>query len=513
MAKRWRLPAAALLACVGGLAAPVAAQARTPSLRLFAGQPRVSVAQNALRAGLVDLGVWVTPVGGAFQIDVRRPGYNAWRAAQVDSGTGSTLRLVPANLVDPARGLRRFFTMRFVDSHGRIAARRTFDFCPNGESARVDDSGPLQQSYPFDCSSAGFFPFVRGMVWGIDPGWAVKARLSTFPGFFGPFGLAPPPLAVLPPRFLRRLGRRGISLRPGRYTANVSITPAYQRTFGIPAAQTTVTLRVRVLRSPAPAARPPAVGVRRAQDASVRPLAVTPVTTAPDPATMPNLVALPAWRIGTRRSRGHDLLTFSATIWNAGPAPLSIEGFRRPHSDLMDAYEYFFDSRGNAVGRAPAGTMFYDNGAGHHHWHLRQLAAYTLVGASGEVVRSHKQSFCIAPGDPVDLTVPGAARAPTAFIGLGFGGSVCDLYSPGAIWLREQLTAGWGDTYTQAVAGQAFDITHVPNGAYRIEVRVNPLGQLTETTTSDDLAVRVIRLSGHLGARRVRVAAWHGIRA
>ena len=41
-----------------------------------------------------------------------------------------------------------------------------------------------------------------------------------------------------------------------------------------------------------------------------------------------------------------DILTFSATIWNAGPAQFSIEGFRRPHGDLMDAYEYFSDSTG-----------------------------------------------------------------------------------------------------------------------------------------------------------------------
>jgi hypothetical protein len=189
-----------------------------------------------------------------------------------------------------------------------------------------------------------------------------------------------------------------------------------------------------------------------------------------------------------------------------------IEGFRRPHSDTMTAYEYFFDAAGNVVGRAPAGTMFYDNDRGHHHWHLKQLASYTLVGPSGQAVLSQKQSFCIAPTNAVDLTVPDADRSPNAFFGLGFGGSTCDLYSPGAIWIREQLPVGWGDTYTQSVAGQAFDVTGLPNGRYRIEVRVNPLHVLTETTTADDLAVRYIRLSGHGRARKVTVYPWHGIR-
>ncbi|MFL5829377.1 MAG: lysyl oxidase family protein [Solirubrobacteraceae bacterium] len=246
---------------------------------------------------------------------------------------------------------------------------------------------------------------------------------------------------------------------------------------------------------------------------------------------MPNLVAAPAWHIAVRPrgSRGgpplgvpglptvrlagigkhplRDVLTFNATICNAGPAPFSIEGFRRAHSNVMNAYEYFFDAIGNVVGRAPAGTLEFDTRQGHHHWDLRQLASYELVGGSRTIV-SEKQSFCIAPTDPVDLTVSGATGAQVA---LGFGGSVCDLEQPGAIWLREQLPPGWGDTYEQTVAGQAFDITNVPNGSYKIAVRVNPLGLLHETSTTDDVAVRRIRLSGRRGARRVEVALWHGI--
>lgn len=316
---------------------------------------------------------------------------------------------------------------------------------------------------------------------------------------------------------LQRLGRHGLTLSPGRYTVLVSIASAYRRLFAVHPGQGSASVSLRVL--PSPRVRTPqpttAVGVsspvRIARAALDRP--ASPSTTTAAPSTLPNLVALPAWRIGVHSSKGRELLTFSATIWNAGPAPLTLEGFRVPGRNLMDAYEYFSDSSGNIVGRARAGTMFYDNDRGHHHWHLRQLAAYTLIEPSGQVVRSQKQSFCIAPTDAVDLTVPGADRTPNAFFGLGFGGSTCDLYSPGAIWLREQLPVGWGDTYNQSVAGQAFDITHLPNGRYRIEVQVNPLGQLTETTTSDDVATRIIRLSGHGNARRVTVEPWHGIRS
>ena len=40
---------------------------------------------------------------------------------------------------------------------------------------------------------------------------------------------------------------------------------------------------------------------------------------------------------------------------------------------------------------------------------------------------------------------------------------------------------------------------------------MNPLGELHETTTANDVARRRIRLTGRPGHRRVRVSAWHGI--
>lgn len=492
------------LMAIAALAAPAAASTRPPSLRLFAPEHRVSVTQAELRAGAFGLGTWLTSTGGGFQIDVRRPGYGPWTAEQIDPTSGAALRVLPRKLFDPKQGLLDFFSVRFLDSRGRVAASRLLTFCPGGESARVSPAGPFNPTYPSSCDTDPSFPFIRGLVWGIDEGWAVSVPTATYGGFFGYF--PGPPFGP---------GSRSaaIELKPGAYTAVLSIAPRYRRLFAVQPSVATVTLHVRVTPSPRPRTRTGTlVGVAQPLARDVAALAAVPTVTKPDPSTMPNLVALPAWQIAIHRESKRDVLTFNATIWNAGPAPFTIDGFRRPGSDVMEAYEYFFDAAGDVVGRAPAGTMFYDNGRGHHHWHLRQLASYTLLGPSGRVVLSQKQSFCIAPTDPVDLTVPGAEMSPSAFEGLGFGGSTCDLYDPAAIWLREALPAGWGDTYSQYVAGQAFDVTDLPNGRYRIEVRVNPLGELTETTTADDAAFRVIRLSGHPGARRVKVFPWHGIR-
>jgi hypothetical protein len=80
-----------------------------------------------------------------------------------------------------------------------------------------------------------------------------------------------------------------------------------------------------------------------------------------------------------------------------------------------------------------------------------------------------------------------------------------------ALWIREVLPAGWGDTYFQGVPGQSFDITGLPNGTYWIEVRANPLGSLYDVDPTNDTSLREVILGGTPGARTVTVPPWHGI--
>ncbi|HYG92096.1 MAG TPA: hypothetical protein VD859_00805, partial [Nocardioides sp.] len=82
-------------------------------------------------------------------------------------------------------------------------------------------------------------------------------------------------------------------------------------------------------------------------------------------------------------------------------------------------------------------------------------------------------------------------------------GTSCGEYTSQSI--REVLAAGWGDTYAQYRAGQAFRLKGLPNGTYYIEVRANPNGKLVESSTDDNVALRKIILSGKPGARKVTV--------
>ena len=73
------------------------------------------------------------------------------------------------------------------------------------------------------------------------------------------------------------------------------------------------------------------------------------------------------------------------------------------------------------------------------------------------------------------------------------------------------LDTGWGDTYSQWVAGQAFDVTDLPNGTYYVRVHVNPLGAMHEGSTANNVEDRLVILKGRPGNRRVVVPPWHGI--
>jgi len=182
-----------------------------------------------------------------------------------------------------------------------------------------------------------------------------------------------------------------------------------------------------------------------------------------------------------------------------------VEGFRRAGEERMDAFQYFHDPTGAVVGKAPAGTFDWDPRRGHGHWHFLQFIRYSILDATDEVVRSRKQSFCLAPTDAIDLTVQRAAVSPWA----GSLASMCG--GAGARWVREVLHAGWADTYHQSVAGQAFDVTRLPNGRYRVFVEVNPLGLLKEKSYVNNVAVRTIVLRGRPGGRFVVQKPWLGV--
>ncbi|MGZ8625198.1 MAG: lysyl oxidase family protein [Actinomycetota bacterium] len=446
---------------------PAATAEDPPGLRLFAASSRVEIERDRRGFAWLDPGVWVAAVGGAFELRVSRPDYDTpVSVVQTDAATGEALRTLPVELLDGWSGMRDFLHLSVRDSDGRVVLRQRFTFCPNNYvRARLNDDGPLNSSYPYFC---GGNPFTRGTVWGIDADWAVSPLADA--GF-------------------------GFDARRNRYELRAWIDPAWVEALGIeqPAAEARVAISV----SDGGRMDGPGVAAPFSRGARV------PTVTSPAAEGLPDLIALPAWGVATYHRRGRDLLAFNATEWNAGPGTLVVEGFRGPDQELMDAFQYFLVD-GRAVGRAPIGQMEFH--PQHHHWHFQQFTEYSLLDAdSGEVAISGKQSWCLANTDAIDLAVPNANWA-------GYGGDLFTMCGgPGALWIREVLDVGWGDTYSQYIAGQAFDVTDLPNGDYYIRVHVNPTGSMLEGSPDNNIEDRLIQLRGKPGARRVVVPPWHGI--
>jgi len=460
--------ALALAIAAGGILTSVpapAAAADTVTLRMYATSHEVTMRASRNGSVSLDLGAWIAAPDRAFEIHTERAGYDAPIVARQVFADGSS-RVIPRHLIRGFRGFRDFFRLQVVQG-GDVVAARQVDWCPGGyELERINDDGPFDPRYPQGCYAN---PFTLGLVSGIDRGWAVPA-----------------------------LRRERLRLAPGRYRFRVTIAPAFRDLFAIAYGDASITVygtvKARSSRTVPPAPAP---------DARLAPI---PTMTDPPTGSVPDLVALPAFSVGVRNGRSKDLVTFAANVWNRGPAPLVVEGFRRSGTMKMDAYQYF-SVDGRFIGRAPVGGFHFDRRHGHHHWHFLQFARYRLLGADGEgVVRSHKQSFCLAPTDAIDMTVRGATWRPEE---IGFTRCGDD----GSIWIREVLPTGWGDTYYQGVSGQAFDISDVPNGRYYIEVRANPTGLLYDRTAGNDVRLREIVLRGRPGHRRIVVPPWHGIRA
>jgi hypothetical protein len=435
-------------------------------------------------------GLNVASVDGAFEVDAvteKNGKMTLWQVHRDAKGVHRIRQLIPPAKVDPTFGLPNFFHAVLRDSSGKVAADvPTLPFCPAGggygtnSASRTDDRGPIQPSYPTVCGS----PMTRATVWGIDQGWASTVFLDI----------------------------NGDGIVDGDYTLDLTIAPTWMHQLDIPAKSASVHLALTLTTQsdcppPGPCEPPSGAAPSSARTTSQHQEGPRNVTSGEtfgnngvgNGAGVPDMGALPAHDMSTENNADdhHDYLDFGATISNVGSGPLVVEGFRQGDKPLMTAKQYVYQN-GKPVRSATVGQFEFDTRPGHNHWHMEDIAQYDLLDASGQrVVLSDKQSFCLAPTDPVDLLLKGADWQPdrTALWSACAGDS--------SIWLREVLPAGWGDTYYQDVAGQSFDITDLPNGRYQVRVTSDPNHKLLETDYTNNSAVQPIQIGGPAGNRTV----------
>jgi hypothetical protein len=108
--------------------------------------------------------------------------------------------------------------------------------------------------------------------------------------------------------------------------------------------------------------------------------------------------------------------------------------------------------------------------------HFNDYALYMLqpVNAPGGSSRTGvKTTFCIMDSAPINLSLPGAPRAP--------------FYSRCGRDLQG-MSVGWADTYGAELAGQEIDFTGDADGIYQLRIEVDPKKLLVETNENDNLS-------------------------
>ncbi|MEU6066795.1 lysyl oxidase family protein [Streptomyces sp. NPDC047082] len=491
--------AALTVAAAGALPASAAPQPTAPQLKLIAASGSVTIDRWKDEPGVyLDLGAYITVDKAPLEFRVTRKSYNDPVVAQQILRQGGTrqARTLPAGLLKDFSGLPGFLEVTLTNTAGTKVLSTSQSFCPNNTAGRVRPDAPATSNWPDGCSGN---PFTLGQVWGTEKGWA--ARLAP------DFDSAP------------------VDVPAGEYTAKVSVAKKYRDLFGMTDQPQSIKVTVRETdgggegsehsaHASQPAADGRTTGTGHASGSSaLKPNPHRPTGRRGNAAVMPrpDLRAVPAWGIALTdgadghgvRDAGKEYLAFSATVWNAGPAPLVVDGFRSPGQDKMDAYQYFFDAQGKQVGYTPTGTMEWDPREGHQHWHFSDFAGYRLLGADKkEIVRSGKEAFCLADTDAIDYTVKNANWHPeNTDLSTACG-------EQNSVSVREALDVGNGDTYSQFRPGQSFDVTGLPNGTYYIQVVANPDRKLKETSLTNNVSLRKVILGGTPGARTVTVPAY-----
>jgi hypothetical protein len=195
---------------------------------------------------------------------------------------------------------------------------------------------------------------------------------------------------------------------------------------------------------------------------------------------LPDMRALPAsdLRIETPGD-GHTYLRLSATTWNAGEGPLELVGGQGDAlTGKQQVYQRIYNSDGSST-LVLAGTFQYH--PEHQHVHFDEYALYTLqpVDAPGGSDRTaSKTTFCI-----IDTTrVKRLAGSPKQPVYRSCGSTV------------QGMSKGWGDTYPYYLAGQAIDITGLPDGTYRLTTEADYKDRIVELDETNNVSTLNIEL-------------------
>jgi hypothetical protein len=210
-------------------------------------------------------------------------------------------------------------------------------------------------------------------------------------------------------------------------------------------------------------------------------------------ALLPDLVPAAPVDIHTINEDGVDLLRFTSTLVNVGTGDFLLRGTRSgPESDDWAVQQEIPRSSGPAD-VVPTDAVMAWGGDGHDHWHVARVADYRLVKTDDE-------------GNEVD-DVEAQVDTKVGFCFYDSGRQLERIGPDEAVYSHETcgheddtefavgLSIGWGDTYHWLLPGQAFDITDVPDGSYRLWAQADGSGWFQEANRDNNVTWVDLELS------------------
>jgi hypothetical protein len=189
-----------------------------------------------------------------------------------------------------------------------------------------------------------------------------------------------------------------------------------------------------------------------------------------------------------RSSTGRQLLRFTTTIVNVGTGKFELLASRKSRSvRTMTVRQRVWMSNGTTRTVPTKGTTIYA-GDGHNHWHIRRVATYELVNASGAAVRRDKKiGFCFFDTGVYNRSIHNF-HAHRRYFAAGCGGRT-------SLSVRMGISVGWSDTYGSGLAYQWLDVTGVANGTYWLIAIADKDNYYLETNDKNNCSWAKVRLS------------------
>ena len=186
---------------------------------------------------------------------------------------------------------------------------------------------------------------------------------------------------------------------------------------------------------------------------------------------LPNLVELPPSSLEVQAVGGRDVLRFTSTVQNDGPAALVVVSTRANAGAPFESVQLLGSRRLHVQVE-----LTYRRSGGHEHFHLVGFQRYELRNGQGKLLaRDRKVGYCLGDRQPAG----GERPRWTGNCGRG---------RPRALRIAQGLSPGFADPYASDLGGQSLDVSGLPPGEYVLVNIVNPRRAFRESSYGDDVA-------------------------